>query len=71
VDVSKAIPLEDLIKTLDMHGRLIMVALPDEKLPSIAPMGMCFISFYVALNVSKLACKAFATNGALLGGSHV
>ncbi|KAF9477446.1 GroES-like protein [Pholiota conissans] len=33
VDVSKGIPLEDLMSTLNVGGRLIMVALPDDNLP--------------------------------------
>jgi hypothetical protein len=35
VDVSKGLPLEGLMSTLTVGGRLIMVALPDDDLPSI------------------------------------
>ncbi|KAF8200233.1 NADPH-dependent alcohol dehydrogenase [Pholiota molesta] len=35
VDVSKGLPLEGLMSTLTVGGRLIMVALPDENLPSM------------------------------------
>ncbi len=34
-DVSHAIPLSSLLKTLKVHGRCILVALPDEDLPTL------------------------------------
>ncbi|KAF8335595.1 NADPH-dependent alcohol dehydrogenase [Amanita rubescens] len=34
-DVSHAIPLSSLLKTLKVHGRCILVALPDENLPTL------------------------------------
>lgn len=34
-DVSKGIPLQALMSTLKVHGRLIIVGLPDENLPAI------------------------------------
>jgi len=47
VDLATAIPLPQLLSTLVVHGKLIMVALPDDALPTIkgfdmAPNG-CFI----------------------------
>ncbi|KNZ78567.1 NADP-dependent alcohol dehydrogenase 6 [Termitomyces sp. J132] len=34
-DVSRGIPLTELMTTLKVHGRLIMVAVPDDKLPAL------------------------------------
>lgn len=45
-DVSKGIPLDELMSTLDVHGRFIMVALPDDKLPQMSVFRMSFNSIY-------------------------
>ncbi|KAG5649534.1 hypothetical protein H0H81_003264, partial [Sphagnurus paluster] len=37
-DVSQGIPLPDLMTTLGVHGRFIMVAIPDDQLPPIHSM---------------------------------
>lgn len=39
-DVSKGIPLDDLMLTLGVNGRFIMVALPDDELRPINPMNL-------------------------------
>lgn len=38
-DVSEGIPLKEIMSTLNIHGRLIMVAMPDEDLPSLMSSG--------------------------------
>ena len=39
-DVSKGIPLQALMSTLKVHGRLVIVALPEDELPRIHSSGM-------------------------------
>lgn len=39
-DVSKGIPLQALMRTLKVHGRLVIVALPEENLPPFHSEGM-------------------------------
>lgn len=39
-DVSKGIPLEALLSTLKVHGHFVIVAAPDEELPSITSARM-------------------------------
>lgn len=38
-DVSSAIPLSALMKTLNVHGRCILVSIPDEELPTLKAGG--------------------------------
>ncbi|KAK2460058.1 hypothetical protein APHAL10511_007935 [Amanita phalloides] len=54
-DVSEAIPLAALLKTLKIHGRCILVSIPDEKLPAIKAADLVFSG--TLLGGSKIGSK--------------
>ncbi|KAK0183986.1 NADPH-dependent alcohol dehydrogenase [Armillaria mellea] len=54
-DVSHGIPLTKLLQTLTVHGKLVMVALPDESLPDLR--GASFISNGCSLSGSHIGSK--------------
>ncbi|KAK0473770.1 NADPH-dependent alcohol dehydrogenase [Armillaria novae-zelandiae] len=54
-DVSHGIPLTELLQTLTVHGKLVMVALPDETLPDLR--GTSFISNGCSLSGSHIGSK--------------
>lgn len=54
-DVSDAIPLTDLLKTLKVHGRCILVSIPDEKLPDLQAFALA--SNGALLGGSKIGSK--------------
>jgi hypothetical protein len=62
------------MSTLNIHGRLIMVAMPDEDLPSLMSSG----KLHNLADVRFVFCSLFipftvdlSKNGALLGGSKM
>ncbi|KAK0489498.1 NADPH-dependent alcohol dehydrogenase [Armillaria luteobubalina] len=54
-DVSHGIPLTKLLQTLTVHGKFVMVALPDEALPDL--YGTSFISNGCSLSGSQIGSK--------------
>jgi len=71
-DVSEGIPLKEFMKTLTVHGKLIMVAIPDNELPSLTSSGVDLCCFCPPLHrMLTLIVIDLAGNGALLGGSKL
>ncbi|KAF6751864.1 NADPH-dependent alcohol dehydrogenase [Ephemerocybe angulata] len=56
VDVSQHIPLSDIFATLKVHGRCVMLALPDDALPPIHPFSL--MASGVLLGGSHIGSKA-------------